>query len=64
MDETTTALRGAFVKFSREKVKDEYWPGITRCIDSLTDEQIWWRPNEASNSIGNLLLHLNGFGIL
>ncbi|MFL6353671.1 MAG: DinB family protein [Bryobacteraceae bacterium] len=21
---------------------------------------LWWRPNEASNSIGNLLLHLNG----
>ena len=21
---------------------------------------MWWRPNEASNSIGNLLLHLNG----
>jgi hypothetical protein len=26
----------------------------------LTEEQIWWRPNEASNSIGNLVLHLNG----
>jgi uncharacterized damage-inducible protein DinB len=26
----------------------------------LTDEQLWWRPNEQSNSIGNLLLHLNG----
>jgi hypothetical protein len=21
---------------------------------------VWWRPNEASNTIGNLLLHLNG----
>jgi len=21
---------------------------------------VWWRPNEASNSVGNLLLHLNG----
>jgi uncharacterized damage-inducible protein DinB len=26
----------------------------------MTTEQIWWRPNEASNSVGNLLLHLNG----
>jgi len=26
----------------------------------LTDEQIWWRPNEESNSIGNLVLHLCG----
>jgi uncharacterized damage-inducible protein DinB len=21
---------------------------------------VWWRPNQASNSIGNLMLHLNG----
>ena len=27
---------------------------------SLTDEQLWWTPNQASNSVGNLLLHLNG----
>src|SRR5688500_11128549 len=33
---------------------------IRAAIDPLTDEQIWWRPNEASNSIGNLLLHLTG----
>jgi hypothetical protein len=29
-------------------------------VESLNDEQVWWRPNEASNSIGNLILHLNG----
>jgi hypothetical protein len=29
-------------------------------VSSLTPEQIWWRPNDASNSIGNLLMHLNG----
>ena len=26
----------------------------------MTVEQVWWRPNQASNSIGNLILHLNG----
>ena len=31
-----------------------------RCLNLLTDEQIWWRPNSESNSIGNLLLHLSG----
>ena len=30
------------------------------CVESLTDQDVWWRPNDASNSIGNLLLHLNG----
>jgi uncharacterized damage-inducible protein DinB len=30
------------------------------CLEALTDEQIWWRPNAASNSVGNLVLHLCG----
>lgn len=33
---------------------------IRAAVEKLTDEQLWWRPNEASNSIGNLLLHLTG----
>ena len=33
---------------------------IRACVEALTDEQIWWRPNESSNSIGNLVLHLSG----
>lgn len=60
MNEAFNELYQAFLKFSREKLKDEYWPRICSCIDSLTEEQIWWRPNETNNSIGNLLLHLNG----
>lgn len=33
---------------------------IRECLAQLDDEQIWWRPNEGSNSIGNLVLHLSG----
>jgi uncharacterized damage-inducible protein DinB len=33
---------------------------IKHCVDQLTDEQVWKRPTEAMNSIGNLLLHLTG----
>lgn len=33
---------------------------IRACLEQLTDEQIWWRPNEASNSIGNIVLHITG----
>jgi hypothetical protein len=36
------------------------WPRMKACVEPLTVEQVWWRPNEASNTIGNLLLHLNG----
>jgi hypothetical protein len=49
-----------FIEFSRGKLLDEYWPRLRSCVESLTEEQVWWRPNESSNSIGNLLLHLNG----
>lgn len=49
-----------FLTFSRNKLLSQYWPRLRSCVESLTDEQIWWRPNAASNSIGNLLLHLNG----
>lgn len=33
---------------------------IRRSVEPLTDEQFWWRPNEATNSAGNLVLHLTG----
>jgi uncharacterized damage-inducible protein DinB len=49
-----------FLEFSRNKLLEEYWPRLRTCVESLTDEQVWWRPNDSSNSIGNLILHLNG----
>ncbi|HKA25505.1 MAG TPA: DUF1572 family protein [Candidatus Eisenbacteria bacterium] len=33
---------------------------IRECLASLDDERIWWRPNEASMSVGNMVLHLTG----
>jgi hypothetical protein len=33
---------------------------IRECLAALDDEQIWWRPNQASNSVGNMVLHLTG----
>jgi hypothetical protein len=49
-----------FLDFSRRKLLEQYWPRLRACVESLTDEQVWARPNPASNSIGNLILHLNG----
>jgi uncharacterized damage-inducible protein DinB len=53
----TTTL---FLEFSRQKLFEQYWPRLRACVESLSDEQLWWRPNDSSNSIGNLVLHLNG----
>ena len=49
-----------FLEFSHSKLIDQYWPRLRSCVESLSEEQVWWRPNEASNSVGNLVLHLNG----
>lgn len=33
---------------------------IRAAVETLNEDQIWWRPNESSNSIGNLIIHLSG----
>ncbi|MGB7265493.1 MAG: DUF1572 family protein [Terracidiphilus sp.] len=60
MTEPNSDLATLFLDFSRKKLMGQYWPRLKECVAPLTDEQLWWRPNDASNSIGNLLLHLNG----
>src|SRR5437762_1317226 len=49
-----------FIARSRYHFTEDFLPKIESCLERLTDEQIWWRPHEESNSIGNLLLHLSG----
>ena len=56
----TNNVSTLFVDFSRHKLLEQYWPRMRAGVEPLTDEQVWWRPNAASNSIGNLILHLNG----
>jgi uncharacterized damage-inducible protein DinB len=41
-------------------LRHDYLRRIELAIAPLSIDQIWWRPNEASNSIGNLMLHLAG----
>ena len=44
----------------RSRITRVFPAQIRAAVSGLTDEQVWSRPNEASNSIGNLLLHLTG----
>jgi uncharacterized damage-inducible protein DinB len=55
-----TDIGRAFLQKSVSLLVSEHLPKIERCLEHLTDEDVWWRPNDASNSIGNLLLHLRG----
>ena len=59
-NELEANLATAFINQSIDFLSGEYVPKIERCVEQLTDEQIWWRSNEQCNSIGNLILHLCG----
>lgn len=53
-------LGRAFLEESRRYLIDEYAVKIRLCLGELSDDDLWWRPHDQSNSIGNLLLHLAG----
>lgn len=50
----------SFIDQSRQLLTASYLPRIERCVETLSDQNVWWRANPQSNSIGNLLLHLAG----
>ena len=55
-----TDIAEHFIARARAYLSSSYLPKIERCLEALTDEDIWWRANRESNSIGNLLLHIDG----
>ena len=55
-----TDVASQFIAQSRGFLSSDYLPKIEHCLAALSDEDVWWRANEGSNSIGNLLLHLDG----
>jgi len=56
----TTRTTTLFLACSQELLAKQYLPRIVDCLQQLSEEEIWWRPNAASNSAGNLVLHLSG----
>lgn len=57
---TNLAVAKEFIAQAKSHLQEEFLPRIQECVNSLSDEQIWWRPNLTSNSVGNMLLHLCG----
>ena len=49
-----------FLKESRHSIALYHMPRLIKCLNLLSEKDIWWRPNPASNSVGNLVLHLSG----
>jgi hypothetical protein len=53
-------LSAAALESMRSRIT-QFLPGqIRQALQQLTDEDLWWRPNPESNSVGNLVLHLSG----
>ena len=49
-----------FLSDIRKRLFEENFPRLRKCLNELSEEDIWYRPNENSNSVGNLTLHLVG----
>lgn len=55
----TQLLAYDFLAHATERLLENI-PRIDKCLNLLSEAQVWQRPNPASNSIGNLILHLSG----
>jgi uncharacterized damage-inducible protein DinB len=60
-------MRTANASFSRQilaharhSLQAHHLPRIARCLAMLSEREIWWRAHPTSNSVGNLVLHLEG----
>lgn len=53
-------LARLFVSASVDRLQDEYLPRIQAALEIIETDDLWWRPKECTNSVGNLLLHLEG----
>ena len=53
-------IASAFIECSRRYLAHENPTKIQLCLDVLPADAVWRRSDAASNSVGNLLLHLEG----
>jgi uncharacterized damage-inducible protein DinB len=53
-------LGETLLHLTRTRLLRDYPAQIETCLDVLDDEDLWWRPNEQANAVGNLVLHVSG----
>jgi uncharacterized damage-inducible protein DinB len=54
------SLGAEFLELVRKRLLDDYAPQVRACLDAISDEDVWWRPHEQANAVGNLVLHVSG----
>lgn len=60
MNPSDSTLAQLFLTEARFHLKQQYLPWLRACLEKLSEDEVWWRPNAQSNSAGNLILHLCG----
>ena len=55
-----TSFCDALIAETGRRLFEEGIPRIEKCLNMLTEEEIWYKPNANSNSVGNIVLHLCG----
>jgi uncharacterized damage-inducible protein DinB len=55
-----TDVSSLFIEKARYLLGTEYRTKLRKAIEALPAEDLWWRANPESNSVGNLLLHMAG----
>jgi uncharacterized damage-inducible protein DinB len=55
-----TQINEAMVVEFERRVMGESIPRIKKCLSLLSEDEVWYRPNENVVSVGNLVLHLCG----
>jgi uncharacterized damage-inducible protein DinB len=58
--ETSKTLGEVALEGLRTKITRVLPAQVRSCIEQLSEEQLWWRPNEQANSVGNLVMHISG----
>ncbi|MEL6627208.1 MAG: DinB family protein [Bacteroidota bacterium] len=56
----TQSLANLLIQETQRRLFEESVPRIKKCLAMISEEEVWLNLNEATNSIGNLILHLNG----
>ena len=53
-------LDAELLQIVRDRLLNDYPRQMRACLQALGDEEVWWRPNEQSNAVANLVLHVAG----
>jgi uncharacterized damage-inducible protein DinB len=56
----STIIRNFIILDVKRRLFNEGIVRIKKCLDQLSEEQVWYKHNANVNSVGNLILHLCG----